>query len=337
MKIIRRYCHNTLIVMPLLIAAPGVAVAEIYPFYFSNQNPFIQIFGLPKAEPAMLTSPGNTSSIVTLDIVNNTVMGDNTQEALVLDGETYRLNLSFKYGLSTGSEVGIDIPLVQHQQGRFDNFIRNWHDFFGLSNLEQQQFEANQLNYFYQKDGITILDLTEDEAGVGDLRLTYAVKDSYGDKSSDTIVYRASLKLPTGDVDKFLGSGSVDAGVSMAVDNDSLLREYHSELYGQLGLLWIGKSDHLDDVQRNIAFFGAAAIDWDYWRPVIFKAQLDVHSSFYRSDIEHIGGHSIQLTVGGSIQIDKSMHLDIGVTENLMTDATPDIGLNLSLWWGLDG
>lgn len=306
--------------------------ADIQPFYLNNQNPFIQIFGLPKAESARLVANGHFRSITTLDIVNNTVQGEMGSEKLVLDGETYRLNMALRYGLSQLSEFGVDIPLIEHRQGRFDNFIRNWHDFFGLSNKEQKQFEPNQLNYYYQNNSNKKIDIHDNQSGVGDIRLSLAGSGTTViNWLPETLIYRALVKLPTGDSKKLLGSGAFDAALSVSQKNNNLLMDYYSEFMGQVGILWLGKSDLFPDMQRRYAIFASSSIDWDYWKPLVFKAQLDFHSSFYKSEIGHLGKSSVQLTVGGAINIGKDTHFDIGVSENLITDSTPDIGLNLSL------
>ena len=310
--------------------------ADIYPFYLNNQNPFVQIFGLPKAEPAVIVNKGVYTSIATLDIVNNTVKGETENERLILDGESYRFNMAVRYGLFDDVVLGIDIPLVKHRQGRFDNFIRNWHDTFGLSNVEQKQFVPNQLNYFYQSSSNTITNIHEGESGIGDIRVSFASTDlSVMPWLTGPAIIRAFLKIPTGKASELLGSGAFDAAFDVTMQDVNTLRQYHSGLAGSMGVLVLGKSDYFADIQRSLVLFASSTIDWDYWKPLVFKAQLDVHTSFYKSGIEHLGGDSLQLTVGGAINVTKNMHFDIGVTENLVTDSTPDIGLNLSLWIGL--
>ena len=322
-----------MVVAILSITLSSSTYAELHPFYINNQNPFIQIFGLPRAETAIIAEPGHYIDISTLDIVNNTVQGETAGEKLVLDGETYRFNVALRYGVLKNTEVGFDIPLINHRPGRFDNFIRNWHDFFGLSNKEQEQFEPNQLNYYYHANGNTAIDIHDNAMGIGDLRLSAASsKVSVLSWLPESLIYRASLKLPTGDSKKLMGSGSVDASLSVSGQNNQALQEYYSEFAGQAGVLWLGNSDLFSAEQRNFVVFASSCIDWDYWKPLVFKAQLDYHSSFYKSDIGHLGKDSIQLTVGGAITISKNAHFDIGVSENLVTDSTPDIGLNLSLW-----
>lgn len=323
-------------VFACLVLFANYSYADSYPFYLNNQNPFIQIFGLPKAEPPDLNNINQYSSITSLNIVNNTVQGDTNAEKLVLDGESYRMEMAVRYGIWQDTEIGVDVPIVSHRRGRFDNFIRNWHDLFGLSNKEQNQFTPNQLNYYYQSGSNTVVDIHETESGLGDVRLSVAMTGlKYIPWAPQSFVYRAVIKLPTGNADTLLGSGGIDVALSMSTENSNTFKDYYSAFSGQAGVMWLGESDLFSQIQRKYVMFASSTIDWDYWQPIVFKAQLDLHTSFYRSEIGDLGKDSIQLTVGGAVKFNKDMHFDIGVSENLMSDSTPDVGLNLTLWMNI--
>ena len=319
-----------IITITCLTIFQSVSAKAIYPFYFSNQNPFIQIFALPRSEPASLLRNNRFEQITALDIVNNTVEGKDADENLVLDGETYRLNAAIKWSLSD-TEYTLQLPFICHSSGRFDNFIRSWHHFFGLSNDEQKQFGPNHLSYYYVNNGRQLVDIANDVSGIGDLQFSMAryLSGTSARNSRQTVV-RATLKLPTGDADKLMGSGAPDVSFTMAVQDATLLSQYHMGVYGQIGVLWLGASDLFYDIQRHTVAYGTAGFTWHYWNMVLLRSQLDLHSPFYNSDIVHIGGDSVQLTVGGTLVFSHRHRMDIGVTENLFTDATPDIGLNLT-------
>lgn len=307
----------------------NVSARTVYPFYLNNQNPFIQIFGLPRPQPAELLNSNGLEQITSLDIVNNTVQGSNAGEKLVLDGESYRLNLAYRYTYGE-TEYAFQVPFVRHTSGRFDNFIRNWHHFFGMSNDEQRQFKANQLSYFYQDNSGQIINIDSATSSIGDIQFSIAHELKEGDTpGAAKTVIRASLKLPTGNPDKLTGSGAPDLAVAIASQNDALLSRFNLGLYGQAGVLWTGSSDLFSGLQRRTVAFGTAVINWYFSRHIEFRTQLDLHSSFYNSSIVDIGGNSVQLNVGGTVIFAPQHRLDIGVTENLFSDATPDIGLNL--------
>ena len=312
------------------MVSKNLVARVIYPFYIANQNPFIQIFGLPKSEPAAIVNDGSLGLITALDMVSNTVQGHNANEALVLDGESYRLNFEFKYAVD-GTEYLMQLPVVRHSSGRFDNFIRSWHHVFRLSNAEQKQFLANQLSYDYAYNGRQIISVDTGQSGIGDLRLgvaRYLMKSQT--PSPRQAVMRASIKLPTGDSEKLMGSGGTDISLEIAMQDENLLSRYRIGVFGQVGALWLGSSDLFYDVQRHVVAYGAAGMTWNYSNGVILRSQLNLHSSFYDSNIVDIGGDSVQFTVGGSILYSGANRVDIGITENLFTNATPDFGVNVT-------
>ncbi len=60
------------------------------------------------------------------------------------------------------------------------------------------------------------------------------------------------------------------------------------------------------------------------------KAQLDMHSAFYNSTLDQLGS-AVQLIVGGTLYLPGELLLDLGISEQLSTDATPDVGFYLHL------
>lgn len=265
-----------------------------------------------------------------MDVASNTVKGESAGEEFILDGETSRFSFMLKYGISDYVEVDVVAPYVKHSHGRFDNFIQNWHDFLGLSNEEQKQFSPNNLHYYYKYKDKELINITDNTSGIGDIKLGISFDlSSFSFTRAREIIVRLGLKLPTGSAEQLLGSGAADYSLSIAANDDKLGYGNFISLFGQAGILLVGQSDLFSDVQKRFVFHGSAGFDWFYWDPVVLRTQLDVHSSFYESDIEHLGESSVQLTVGGTIWLSKDMSVDIGVSENMVTDSTPDVGLNL--------
>ena len=92
----------------------------------------------------------------------------------------------------------------------------------------------------------------------------------------------------------------------------------------------MGDSDVLAGKQNNVAGYGGLALGWKPWSWGEFKLQADLHSAMYDSDLLQLG-HSLQLAAGGTIWLPGNTFLDLGVTEQLSTDATPDYGMYFML------
>jgi len=306
------------------------------PFYTANQNPLIQLNGLPPLEKGIVSETGTTTSWTILDIASSSIAETEQQESIVLDGETYRLNFMFRHGLKQtifgmeGIELGIDIPYVSHGGGTLDGFIRNWHNALGLSNSERNQFQDNQFRYEYSRNGVTYFRTVDTTDSIGDIRLS-AARQLSCKKSPETkcSALRASLKLPTGKADKLSGSGG--ANFSLAHTTTRTYQRYTFNYGG--GLLLNGQNDLLNAQQEQVVGFANAGMNYQPKRYnwMVLKAQLDGNSAFYDSALKNLGSDSMQINVGGTINFSNKTALDIGVTEDIVTSTVPDVVFHLAL------
>lgn len=298
------------------------------PFSIKNQNPFIQIFGLPTTQQARLLPADSQTVEVAFDIANSSAIDKHAgTEEVTLDGESYRLALTLRRAITNDIEVGAELPLVGHHNGVLDNFIEGWHDAFGLTNSQRTISPSNILTYDYRRDGVALTSITEPGNGLGDIRLFAARQLSRTPESALSL--HASLKLPTGDAERLYGSGAPDLALSAAHLRQRWLSRWQLSTFLNGGLLLLGESDQFSAIQRRSVAFGSAGIIWDSHALIDLKAQLDGHSSVYHSDLDQLGSRTLQLTVGGSIHFNPSAQLDLGVGENLFTDTTPDFLTNI--------
>lgn len=296
------------------------------PVYVANQNPFIMIYGLPKAEAGFITPKGKLDAAFLYYVSNNAYSDEAPNgETMVWDGETATYTLKIRYGLFERLELGMDIPYVQHSGGYLDSIIRNFHDLFGFPNDRQEQFDKNQIDYTV--NGTTYLN--ESHNGFGDLRFTAGVPLVLGSEQSRRhLAARSVLKLPTGDPDYLLGSGGTDVSAGLSYTDFELLGFMNMVVSANLGLLYMGDSDVLAEMHNNFAGFGGASLNWQALKWLELKLQMDLHTAMYDTELIQLGD-SLQLTAGGTVQLPGDVFLDLGITEQLTTDATPDYGMYL--------
>ena len=314
----------------LLILVSPFSMADIFePFSTSNLNPFIQIYGLPSAAPANLTEAGRFSVQLQTGFSNNFTTHTRGLEAISIDGESHRANLSLRYGVTDHWEVGIDIPYVRHEGGSLDGFIEQWHDIWGLPNGGREDFAQDQLVFRYRLDGIEEVNLVRPASGIGDVRLVagYKLKET----ENRTWSLRGGIKLPTGDPDDLTGSGGTDVYASIHLSDSNLFRHPNWYFHGNVGVLAPGNSDVLGGQLEDYVVFGSGAVVWGPWQRVSLKAQLDFHSAFYDSDLKELGEFSAQLVMGGSIGLGPKLQLDISLAEDILTDTSPDVVFLLGL------
>ncbi|MFC1524508.1 DUF3187 family protein, partial [Thermodesulfobacteriota bacterium] len=173
MKILFPYGFISCCVLSALISNIALATAgNSTPFYSRNQNPFVQIYGIPAVESAAITPPGKLEARLIMNIANNLSLSSTPREQIILDGESYRTTCVLRYGLPRRIELGIDIPFISHSRGVFDHFIEDWHDFFNLPQGNRLTREKRILHYQYVKDGKILSDTNKSSEGLGDILLS---------------------------------------------------------------------------------------------------------------------------------------------------------------------
>jgi len=322
---------SALLLIPTVVHAADM---EIAPFRTTNQSPLTVIRAIPADSSSTITPKGRFSSAFTFDLASNYTFGSTSRENILLDGESYRWTLSTRYGLSERVEVGLDLPFILYGGGVFDSFIIGWHDTFWLPQGGRDKAVKNRLRYSYSKDEKQKLLLDRSGYGVGDVTLTTGVKLyeelSFSDK--ETIAFRATVKLPTGDSDKLLGdgaiagTGSLCGGVNRSTDWGTI------GIFGSAGLMLSGDGKVLQDQQKNLAGFGTLGLGWGPLPWISFKVQLNANTPLYGgSNLAEISKTPVMLVMGGALKFPGDCILDIGVTEDVSVATAPDVSLHLGL------
>lgn len=298
------------------------------PLALSNRYPLVQIHGLPGARDGTVLASAQTEARIAVDVANNFVDESANGETLVLDGETRRAEFGARIGLGHGWEVGAMLPVIEQTGGNLDSFIAGWHKFWGLPDGGRPGTPRNQLNYRYQRNGVTELDFQRAQSGIGDLQLSAA--NQLWQNHQTQIALAATVKLPTGDADKLTGDGATTTDITLAASTQNL---FGSGLrgYANAGVLWMQRGDVLADRQNDTVYHGSAGLGWLVWDGLELKAQLDTHTAFYKSDLRALDSDAITLTLGGSARLSSHWLLDIGVGEDLRVDTAPDVVLQLAL------
>ncbi len=316
--------------LTLLGALPLSSRADLFePFSTSNLNPFVQIYGLPATRSANLATDGRVNWQVQTDIANHFTESVGNSEAVSLDGETWRTTISLRYGLTDRWELALDVPYIRQDGGSLDGFIEGWHGWFGLPNGGREDVPQDQLAYLYQSTGMTGIDLRDSVSGIGDARIS--VGYLLGEVQDRSWTFRAGVKLPTGDPEELTGSDSTDVFMSLHLSDESFLRHEDWYFHSSLGLLVPGSGDIIDDKLEDYVVFGSASVAWHTWERVSLKAQLDFHSAMFESELKELDELAVQLVLGGSVSLGERLLLDISVSEDIVTDASPDVVIQLGL------
>lgn len=322
------------IALPLILACAllsEIASADVRPFYLRNQNPFLQVLGVPAAEGARLAPSGRLESRLAITLVNHADAAEASDESVVLDGESWYVDTRLRYGLTDRWEIGIDLPYVAHGRGNLDNLIEGWHDLFGLDNGNRQG-PSNRLRLSYRSGDTTLIDLQDPSSGLGDVRLTAAVQLFDSVDSATALTLRGSVELPTGDEWKLRGNDGVDLALGLEAEQHRRLGGRDLALHAQIGALRPGDWTPLESRQEELVPYATVGAAWQWqprWR---LRAQLGYQGSYLDSRLDELGGSTASLTLGGAVSFPRfGLELDLALIEDLVSDTTPDFGLYLAL------
>ncbi|HSM29368.1 MAG TPA: DUF3187 family protein [Woeseiaceae bacterium] len=319
---------RTIIALPLLLISVSADAAGVDGFALRNQHPFLHVYGLPALQGAVLADPGKSHYGATFAVVNHAEQKDTETESIVLDGESYFVDFNLRRRIHERLEIGVDVPLVRHSKGALDDMIYNWHDFWGISNSKRGG-PRNQLDHTYETNGFVQQQIMTSSSGIGDVQLSAAVPVvSAAEGSTRRVTMRFSVKLPTGDPDDVHGSGAADAALGLYAEDATQLFGREFAYLGFAGVLALGDGDILPEQQKSAVPYGGLAATWHATASFGISAQLQAQGAYIDSDLDELGGSSIQLAVGGIYRLTRhGVSLRFALVEDVISDATPDFAL----------
>ena len=320
----------------LLVCAGGFTFAtvasssDVTPLYSYNQSPLIQIYGLPALGSPQVLTPNQKNFTLRLQIANNFAGDKSGSESVNLDGETHRLTLAWRQGLTGGMEWGLELPYITHGGGFLDSTIESWHNHLGLPQGGRTDVPRNQIDYRYTRDGVNLVNLTHPVSGWGDVRLLAGkqieLNKIFGIQS---MALRASLKLPTGQSNELRGSGGTDLALWVSAVTTPVADAWN--LYGGGGILLMTEGKVLPQQQNRQVSFGTVGLSRKFGG-IALNTQLDAHAPFYHdSQLRPLGTFAVQGLAGLIWEVVPRRFLEFSASEDLVANTSPDVAFNLSL------
>ena len=289
------------------------------------------IFGFPESTEGSELFVRNqrgwdTSLILASHNIDDTRGGEEHR----LDGETRRFAFNYRHGFSDRVEIGIEVPYLWHQAGNLDSFVDNWHDIFGsLGGGARANREEDQLEFFYADSQATLVDISDDADGIGDIRLHAGWRLSESERRSTAL--RFGIKLPTGDSEDLLGSGGTDISLGLASDVVGLWGYAKLNGFYRVNLTYLGEPDRLADRHNNLVGQLSFGLGYHLHRIVDVRLQSRIRSAVYDSEIESLGGTSVLLTFGADFRLSDRYRLVFSVAEDIKVGSAPDVAFQLAL------
>ncbi len=314
------------------IAALASAVgtdARAEPFLTRNQHPVVALFGLPSPLPARLPAADSTRIAGVINWSNFAVTGNEGAAGFTLDGEVVETRVHVDHAFGERFAVHGELAYRSLSGGSLDGSIENWHDLFGLGGGSRNLLPEDELLLAYHPGPTSLLYVDQDVSGIADIPLSigYALLES----KTSAVAAWFSLKAPTGKAEDLTGSGAADVALSIAGERQLAERW---QIFGQANLAWLGDGDFLPELQESYAWSALAGVTWNAWRTLDLTVQFDGNSAVLDTAFSELDGAAIVLTFGGSYRTTNGWQFDLGLSEDIDVDASPDIVFNLGVRHG---
>lgn len=320
-----RHRRGTLMALPALIGliAP---VAHGDALLTGNQSPLVAPYGLPGPLPPRLPAAGTGRIAATVNVANVAVVETSGPYAFTLDGEARELRIRLEHAAGSRFAVLVELPWRQLSGGSLDGFVETWHDLFGLPGGSRGRLPRNELLIEYRQDESVLLHVDRSSSGIADMPVGLGYQISASDRHA--LAGWLTVKLPVGDAEDLTGSGATDVALSLSGQTQLADRW---QLFGQLDAVWLGQGEILPQFQESFAWSALAGLSWNAWRTLDLTAQVHANSSVFDVPATHFAGDAVVLSFGGSYRTANGWRIDLGISEDIETKASPDATINIAV------
>lgn len=311
----------------VLLLVAGQSVADALPDH--DYGPLTGIFGFPAStEGGEIVGRGRHSWGTSLGIASHSIDETSDGEVLRFDGETTRLGITYRYGVSDQLDIGVEVPYLWHQSGNLDSLIDSWHDFFGLPEGSRPMREQDQLEFVYANSQTTLIDVTNNAHGVGDVRVLAGWK--LAQTATHSTALQLGVKLATGDSDRLMGSGGTDVSLGIARDTIGVLGKANLSSFYRVNITYLGEPDRLANRFNDLVGQFSFGFGYRTDQNVDFRLQSRIRSAVYDSDIDNLGATSMSLTFGADFRLSEYNRLVLSVGEDVKSGSAPDISFQVA-------
>lgn len=280
------------------LPSPAYAVPQ-GPIPMRDARPFNLLFLQFTPETADLLPRGDRYDLQ-IDLINNLLIPDPSLGPTVVEQNEYqRLKFAWRHGVGRQTEIELLVPLLWRNGGIMDDLITFYHHLTGLAD-NAQDVPLGRDHYPRYQSHLQLVDgqgrvlINQGNAfGLGETIFT--VKHSLAPSSArSAIALRLGVKLPTGNPTLALGSGSIDAGLSLDA-RYSLGREVL--FYGNLGCVVLGRAVKVPGSRPNTVE-SVVALEYRPNHRDSFVLQVDGNGQFVRTGNRFADGSNVTATFG---------------------------------------
>lgn len=302
------------------------------PLPVRNQHPAqLLVMHMPPASPRTHAA-GRASVRADAAYSSLWLVGNAPGRQWVMDGEYLRAATTVRYGLGAGIEAAIELPVAHTGGGFLDDFLIDYHDFFGFPDQDRDVAPRNDYDVQLTSAGTSVWGV--DRAGLAmlDVPIYATWQVTAPTARGPALAVRAGVELPTGDADAGFGSGEVEPSFGVLAD----LPVRHVQLYGHAQYTWAGTPDQAAAAGLQFADVASAGIGAE--APLHDDLNAYVQLAWEQSTLRNFGlsetdDDQALLWVGGRYRIGDDLALEVGFGEDLIALVSPDFTAWVGMVW----
>jgi hypothetical protein len=248
----------------------------------------------------------------------------------IMDGEILRSGLELRTGLGPGVEVGIELVAGYATGGGLDDFVIDWHSFWGLPDQGRSRGPRDGFEVEASEAGRLVFAMEEDHFGPMDLpiALKWEVVPPRG--LVPGLAARAAVELPTGDDDRGFGNGEVDVACGLVGE----WRLSHLGVTAQVQHAWAGSPAPARAAGFEFGDVTSAALGAEL--ALLDGLTLLAHAEWETSTLRDLGFDRVEddqwlLWSGLRVALGARTRLELALGEDLSSYIAPDFTIHAAL------
>jgi hypothetical protein len=256
---------------------------------------------------------------------------------LALDGELGRSALRTTIGLGGGAELGIEFAGVHSGGGFLDEFVIDWHDFWGFPDQGRSQAPRDAFQVRAREGGQTVYRMEPENWTLADIPITFGWAPIVAREGQPwSVMLRAAIEAPAGDDERGYGSGNWESALGLTCERrigPVALTGHLQHAFAETPQPGRSLGFEFEDVTAA-AFAAEVALD-DTW-------SLLAQVGFETSTLRDLGFRQAErdqwlLWLGARARLDPRFAIEFAFGEDIESHVAPDFTAYVSFLLSLGG